>query len=79
MVPEGERGRLCLLIMDGSLLAAAHVRRTGRIHRNWGNGSLMAAARRFPLADEPDFSDPEYCRCTIQVLEAIARLTRGRS
>ncbi|MFA3917856.1 DUF7742 family protein [Ruegeria hyattellae] len=51
--------------------AAAHVARTGRLHPRFGNGSLMAAARKRRLADEPGFDDPDYCACLIEVLRAV--------
>lgn len=47
------------------------MRKTGRCHPLWGNGSLMGAARKRMLAPEPGFDDPEYCRCFEMVLEAL--------
>lgn len=45
--------------------------RTGQAHPLFGNGSLMVAARKRPLAAEPGFDDAEYCRCFEQVLRAL--------
>lgn len=72
-VPANARAGFLSSIMEGAAIAADHLQAMHRLHPVWGNGSLMAAARRFPLADEPDFSNPDYCRCTVLVLEAIAR------
>ncbi len=79
MVPEGARQRFLGTLMEGAACAAAHMRAVRRVHPVWGNGTLMAAARRFPLADEPDYGDPDYCRCTILVLQATAGLSPVRS
>jgi hypothetical protein len=78
-VPEAARNSFLETILKGAAAAALHVQREGRLHPVWGNGSLMAAARRFPLAEEPDYSDPDYCRCTVLVLEALACLSPARS
>ena len=58
--------------------ADLHRKSTGRAHPVWGNGSLVAAAARFPRAQEPDFDDPEYCRCWMTVFDALLA-HRGRS
>lgn len=79
MVPEAARPAFLRSLLDRAARAAAHVDAVRRLHPVWGNGSLMAAARRFPLAAEPDYSDPDYCRCTVLVLEALACLSPARS
>lgn len=70
MSPDMRARALCRMIGEADA-ADAHVRRTGRLHRIWGNGSLMAAARRRTLAAEPGFDDIDYCRCFAMVLEAL--------
>ncbi len=45
--------------------------RHDRLHPRWGNGSLMAAARRYPMADEPGFDDAGYRRCFVMVLRSL--------
>lgn len=74
LVPEAARPAFLRSLLDGAACAAAHVASVRHLHPVWGNGSLMAAARRFPLAEEPDYSNPDYCRCTVLVLEAVSGL-----
>lgn len=69
----GRRAMLCRCMIGEAEAADRYRARQGRLHPRWGNGSLMAAARGHPLADEPGFDDPEYCRCFMLVLEALVR------
>ncbi|WP_170432105.1 DUF7742 family protein [Ruegeria arenilitoris] len=80
-VPQAQRERLCARMIAEAELADRHVAATGRLHPVYGNGALMAAARSRPLADEPSFSDTEYCRCFETVLRHLIRfqLNRPRS
>lgn len=79
--PRRQRSALCRRMIDEAEAADAHVRRTGRLHPFWGNGSLMAAARSRRLADEPGFDDPDYCECFEMVLRALIehKISRRRS
>lgn len=70
-VPRSFRPVLCRRMIVEAEAADDHVRRTGRLHPLWGNGSLMAAARRRRLADEPGFDDADYCACFEMVLRAL--------
>ncbi|GGH25998.1 hypothetical protein SAMN05444007_103146 [Cribrihabitans marinus] len=80
-VPRAQRDALCVRMIREAGIASRHVQRTGRIHLLFGNGSLMSAARKRVLADEPGFDDVEYCQCFETVLRAVvrARLSRTRS
>lgn len=80
-VPAASRPGLCTRLIREAEMADAHVRRTGRLHPLWGNGSLMSAARKRVLAAEPGFDDNAYCACFGQVLEAVIafRVSRRRS
>ena len=61
-------------------MADRHRAQTGRAHPKFGNGSLMASARRRELADEPFFDDADYCACVVRILTAlIARASRTRN
>lgn len=75
--PE-DRRRLCDRLIGEAEAADRHMRRTGRAHPLWGNGSLMAAARKRVLAPEPGFDDPDYCQCFEMVLRALIRRAAGR-
>lgn len=73
LVPAPGQSALCSRIIAEAEIADRYVRATGRAHPLWGNGSLMSAARKRPLADEPDFDDLAYCRCFEIVLQALIR------
>ncbi|MFV0513141.1 MAG: hypothetical protein ACK5MY_05850 [Jhaorihella sp.] len=78
--PPGARPGLCARMIREAEAADAHVLRTGRVHPVWGNGSLMSAARKRLLADEPGFEDNDYCACFAMVLWALVehRISRRR-
>ena len=50
------------------------MRRTGRLHPDWGNGSLMGAAHKQPMAPEPGFDCADYVACWVEVLTCLGRL-----
>jgi hypothetical protein len=70
-VPEGLRAALCERMIFESEAADSYVSRVGRLHPQWGNGSLMSAARKRILADEPTFDDVDYCACFEMVLRRL--------
>lgn len=70
-VPRGVRQNLCIRLIREAETADIYARRTGRLHPLWGNGSLMSAARKRVLADEPGFDDPDYCACFEMVLRQL--------
>ncbi|SDD76701.1 hypothetical protein [Ruegeria marina] len=69
--PPTSREALCRRMIVEADVADRHLRRTGRPHPLFGNGSLMSAARKRVLADEPGFDDPDYCLCFETVLRAL--------
>ncbi len=71
MVTPDAREVVCRRVIREAEHADRYRRQTGRVHPLWGNGSLMAAARKRPLADEPGFDDPDYCRCFEIVLSGL--------
>jgi len=70
----GARAALCRRMLCEAEAADRFRLRHARLHPRWGNGSLMAAARHYPMADEPDFDDPVYRRCFVMVLQALDAL-----
>ena len=80
-VPEALRASLCERMIQESEAADEYVGRVGRLHPMWGNGSLMSAARKRMLADEPTFDDIEYCACFEMVLRRLTewRINRTRN
>jgi hypothetical protein len=77
--PRPERGRMLARMLEEADWADAFRRRTGRIHRLWGDGSLRAAAAARPRAAEPPLDDPDYCRCLLLVFEALLARRAGLS
>lgn len=69
--PALDRKVLCRRTIAEAEVADRHVQRTGRMHPLFGNGSLMSAARKRLMADEPGFDDPDYCLCFETVLRAL--------
>ncbi len=78
-VPRGVRRGLCNRLIREAETADIYARRTGRHHPLWGNGSLMSAARKRMLADEPDFDDLDYCACFEMVLRQLIDRAFNRS
>jgi hypothetical protein len=77
--PAAQRQALCARIFEQAALATAFVRRHGRLHPRYGNGSLMAAARRNPLADEPGFDNVDYCQCHVLVMDRLIQQAQARA
>ena len=69
--PETERADFCKSLIRTAHLADQHLARTGRVHVMWGNGSLMASARAFPMKPEPTLDSDDYCSCLEMVLLAL--------
>jgi len=69
----GARAALCRRMLREAEAADRFRLCHGRLHPRWGNGSLMAAARRYPMVDEPGFDDPGYRRCFVLVLRTLER------
>ncbi len=80
-VPQMLRADLCVRMIREADAADAFARREGRLHPLWGNGSLMSAARKRVLADEPGFDNLEYCACFELVPRRLIdwRVSRTRS
>lgn len=71
--PPDQRARLCERMIAEAEAADAYMKRFGRVHPLWGNGSLSAAARKRMLAPDAGFSDPEHCLCFDLVLQRLIR------
>lgn len=75
------RKAACARLINGAQIADEQCLETGRIHAEWGNGSLIAAARRYKLPPEPTFDDDDYCACVAIVLHTLIewRVSQRRS
>ena len=71
-LPPEERAEACADMIDVAKTADRFRSKIGRVHAKLGNGSLMAVARKRPMAAEPSFDNADYCRCFALVLHAIA-------
>ena len=69
--PPAFREQVCTRMLREAEGADRFVRRLGRLHPKWGNGTLLATAQRRRLSVEPSFDDPDYCACFQQVLSAL--------
>lgn len=78
-VPHDQRLNLCQTLMAQAEQADAYVLKNRRLHPEWGNGSLMAVARKYPLSVEPTFDDPDYCACFALVLSCLRAATLSRT
>lgn len=70
-MPEADRETACADMLQQADLADRYARRLGRLHADWGNGTLLAVARKWPLAPEASFNDPAYRACFSLVLQAL--------
>jgi hypothetical protein len=70
VVAPGRRAALARHILDCAAYAETYRCKLKRAHPRWGNGSVDAAARSFPLAPVSGFEDHEYCACFAAALSA---------
>ncbi len=75
-VPNVQRVQLCANMLHEADNADRYLRRHGKLHPLWGNGTLLATARLRPLKSEPSFDDGDYCDCLELVLQALKRRRR---
>ncbi|WP_194287128.1 DUF7742 family protein [Tritonibacter aquimaris] len=73
LAAPSEREPLCAAIFQAARMAETYAARFNHLHPQWGDGSLNAAARRYPLAPEPQLDDPSYIICQQLVLQAMGR------
>lgn len=59
-VPPSERAAAISLMIDRAHIADKIMKRIGLPHKDWGNGSLMAAALPKPTTSEPFLDDLDY-------------------
>lgn len=70
-VPPGRRAAACREMVARAEIADAHRVAAHCRHPQFGNGSLMALARKSPLPPEPGFDDPDYCHAFETVLRVL--------
>ena len=70
--PDRRESFAAALIVQASH-ADKYTRRLRRDHPEWGNGTLLAAARKHTLAAERSFDDRDYAKCCLVVLTALSR------
>jgi hypothetical protein len=70
-VPPCLRTCLCVRLFDEADCADKFTKRMGKPHTNWGNGTLMAAARSRKILPERAFSDHEYASCIVLILQSL--------
>ena len=75
--PRAERKSSIHAVLDQAHAADKLTKRTGRPHRVWGNGSLMAAAAPWPKAAEPFAGDLDYLDVFRETLAQVILWKRG--
>ena len=73
------RAALARSIARGAVRAQRFAQLTGRVHPRWGDGSLDAAARRYPLAREPFWDDPDYLCCLQRAIWVVQSNTQEKA
>lgn len=73
MVPAASRERLCMHLFEQADWADRFVRRLGRLHPTWGNGTLRDAAMQYRSAPAPGFDNMVFCACFELVLHQLCR------
>lgn len=71
LVPPRARRTLCRRMIVEAEFAHRYVKKLNKVHAFWGDGSLMSAARKRPIALEPTLSDLGYCACLEMVLREL--------
>ena len=69
--PADEREALAAELIRRADAADRYARRLGKCHPDWGNGTLLAAAHKAPLAPERAWNDPAFLHCLQCALEAL--------
>jgi len=70
-VPQDARGALCARLLQRARWADCYVKRLSKLHPQWGDGTLRAAARPEELAHERWLGDQEYRDCCMLVLSML--------
>jgi hypothetical protein len=65
------RRPVCRELLQEAETAFWHMETAKKIHRRWGDGSLMAAAQARGMDPEPSLSDVDYCSCLELVLHEV--------
>lgn len=70
-VAQDARPQAATALLEQTEMAVQYVRQYGAPHPEYGNGTLMGTARQSDLTAEPTYSNLEYCKAVIVVLQAI--------
>ena len=69
--PERRRRNLVRLLIQNACLADTYRKKTGKVHPQYGDGSLCAACQPMTKAAMPDRCDPDYLECLGIVIEGL--------
>ena len=72
-VPEPRRARLCERLIEQTDCADRYMRRLGKPHPDWGNGTLLSRVCSLPMAQVTTLGGTGYSRCLEQVLNTLNR------
>lgn len=77
-VPEAARQTLCRRVVGQAEWSDRYMRRCGRPHPDWGNGTLLDAAARFEQVRGKGFEDSGYCACFEIALAQLRKRPRAK-
>lgn len=72
-VAEADRDGVARQMIEEAERAFDHMTATGRAHPDWGDGSLMSAARMRGMSFEPTLDNLAYCSCLETVLRSLKK------
>ncbi|KIN60757.1 hypothetical protein Z945_1736 [Sulfitobacter noctilucae] len=70
-VPRESRSALCAQMFAEAETADRFLRKLGKLHPVYGNGTLRGAAFRHVPEPEPSFDNPDYRACFMEVLQRL--------
>jgi len=77
IAPQDRAAAICAMLYHAHS-ADKFRKRTGAPHRQWGNGSLMAAALPRPKQGEPSLSDLDYLAALQLILLGVLEWKQSR-
>ena len=69
--PKEERLEVARRITERADIADSFRRETGRVHAEYGDGTLAGAARKWGMRDEPTVCNPDFASALMAVLQVV--------
>lgn len=78
-VPPPQREACCDLLLWRAHVADKYIKRLGKFHPEWGNGSVRSAALGMSVHGEMPQGSAELCAGVQIVLKAVARRQKAKN